>query len=411
MTGSAFTSTQRMYYTLSDGPPGCFQWGFGKGVGCLHEHGDFVKARLPNGYGPAEAALTTLRRLRHHLSDGFNLEPLALVVLLALRRRTPSVVATASVVGLQFLAYAPFYFDGDYPGGGARFFADILPLEHALAVVAIGGLTQRSLRRGIYALVALALVGFGVHAVFDHLKLRDRDGGRPMFESDLLTKANVTKGLVFVDTDHAFGIGHDPHARVKDGIVVARLRSDDRDRLLYEALEKPLAYLYKFEAPADGTKANPTVVPWIPPDLGDPMRFEAEAEWPAVSQTNGFAIPGWVHTCASGTKALILTPVDKEVTATATITIPVREKAKYTVVVRIVRNAKLPFVPEIPDASTRSTSSAKIGSATFVWSEMGPPCYDLPAQTVELEPPHALLTIEAKHGVSAIDNVTLKKLP
>ncbi len=42
-----------------------------------------------------------------------------------------------ALVLLQVLAYAPFYFDGDYPGGGARFFADILPLEHVLVGLAL----------------------------------------------------------------------------------------------------------------------------------------------------------------------------------------------------------------------------------------------------------------------------------
>jgi len=36
------------------------------------------------------------------------------------------------VLGVM-LAYVPFYFDGSYPGGGARLFADVLPLEHVLA--------------------------------------------------------------------------------------------------------------------------------------------------------------------------------------------------------------------------------------------------------------------------------------
>ncbi|MDB4992909.1 MAG: hypothetical protein JWM74_341, partial [Myxococcaceae bacterium] len=54
VAGSAFTFPQTAYYAVSDGPPGCFRYGFGKSVGCLHEHGDFVGARLPHGYGVLE---------------------------------------------------------------------------------------------------------------------------------------------------------------------------------------------------------------------------------------------------------------------------------------------------------------------------------------------------------------------
>ena len=230
-------SSQKMYYALSDGPPGCFRWGFGRGTGCLHEHGDFVEARLGKGYGLLEAVGTTARRLRMHLLDVANLEPLALLVFVPLARvrgaarRSPAVVAALVLVVGHVLAYAAFYFDGNYPGGGARLFADVLPVEHALLAVAVARMAgARRYLRGAFALVALMLGGFAVHAVFEHIKLADRDGGRPMFEPDVLARANVTAGLVFVETDHGFALGHDPNARIKKGLVVARLHNDDRDR-------------------------------------------------------------------------------------------------------------------------------------------------------------------------------------
>src|SRR5262249_41252317 len=91
VTGAWTASTQRAYYALADGPPGCFRWGFGRGAGCVFEHGDFVHARLENGYGLLEAAGTTLRRLHRHLLDVGNFEPLALLVLVPIARgaRTP----------------------------------------------------------------------------------------------------------------------------------------------------------------------------------------------------------------------------------------------------------------------------------------------------------------------------------
>jgi hypothetical protein len=128
-TGSWFRSSQEMYYAMSDGPPGCFRYGFGKDTGCLYEHGDFVRSHLASGYGLVAAIGTTARRLKAHAIDALNLEPLALLVLWPLlgRMRTKAGLALL-VVGGQILAYAPFYFDGNYPGGGGRFFADVLPV-------------------------------------------------------------------------------------------------------------------------------------------------------------------------------------------------------------------------------------------------------------------------------------------
>ena len=72
-TGSWFASSQEAYYAVSDGPPDCFRYGFGAGVGCLHEHADFVKAHLGGGYGLVAALGTTARRLKMHVGDVLNL--------------------------------------------------------------------------------------------------------------------------------------------------------------------------------------------------------------------------------------------------------------------------------------------------------------------------------------------------
>src|SRR5262249_1448847 len=50
-TGAFGASSQALYYAASDGPPGCFRFGFGDGIGCLGEHGEFVRARLEHGFG------------------------------------------------------------------------------------------------------------------------------------------------------------------------------------------------------------------------------------------------------------------------------------------------------------------------------------------------------------------------
>ena len=420
-TGHWFTSSQKMYYALSDGPPGCFRWGFGAGTGCVYEHGDFVEARLPNGYGLLAAAGTTLRRLRVHLLDVANFEPLALLVLVPLLRprarpkRSFAVVAALVLVLGHALAYAPFYFDGNYPGGGARLFADILPVEHALVAVAVAQLAgARHYVRGAFAVLGTMVAGFAVHAVFDHLKLANRDGGRPMYEPDLVARS-VTTGLLFVDTDHGFALGHDPDARIKNGIVVARLHNDDRDRLLYDRLDHPPSYLYKFEIPpavaGEGApQVTPAVVPWAPAALGDTLRFEAEAEWPVLAQSGGFAVPVFGDTCASGSRALALTPAPLAGHASATITVPVPQAGTYFVGLRVVQGTRVPHV--LSRGAAVPAGSVLLAGMRWDWVDIdGAACAELPVRQVNLTPPSAILVLEATGGTVALDQVTLKRLP
>lgn len=428
-TGAWLTSSQRMYYANSDGPPGCF--GAGASAGCLHEHGEFVAARLKNGFGIVAAAGTTLRRLRMHLLDVANLEPLALLVLVPLARargavkRSPAVLAALTVIALHVLAYAPFYFDGNYPGGGARLFADVLPIEHALVALAIARLVSAPRHlRAVYVVLAASLAGFAVHASFDHIKLADRDGGRPMFEPDLLARSNVASGLVFVDTDHGFALGHDPEARIKDGIVVARLHNDDRDRILFDRLEHPPTFLYKFDIPQLDTPlppgapplsqtAVPVVVPWAPPASADSLRFEAEADWPVLAQSGGFAVPVFADACASGSRGLMLVPTPVAGQARATLTVPVPQAGRYSISVRIVQGTSLPF------ATTRGPTAASgaltIGKERWDWTDVptapGLACADLPLHEADLTAPAAHFVLEAAGGGVTVDRILLKRLP
>jgi hypothetical protein len=398
VTGSWFTSTQRMYYTLSDGPTGCFRYGFGADTGCVFEHGDFVHARLAHGYGVIEALGTTIRRLHHHLLDVANLEPLAFLVLLpAIKKRA---LLPSLVIGLHFLVYAPFYFDGDYPGGGARLFADVLPIEHVLLIVAVTLLTKAAERWSLL-LVGAALIGFAIHASFEHDKLRDRDGGHPMFEKDVLNYASLKQGLVWVDTDHGFSIGHDPAATPDTSVVIARRRGDDRDRMLFDNLERPPSYWYRFDA-----EKGPTLVPWAPPEHGETLRFEAEAEWPALQQVNGFAVPGWTHACASDKRALVLTPDDAGVVATATIELPVPSAGDWEVAIAVA-DAHIPFARTRNEAPRHGALT--IGTARFEW-ENPSTCARMTAQRVALVPPHALVRLEAIGGPVAVDAFYLRSL-
>jgi hypothetical protein len=423
VTGAWLGSAQKMYYAASDGPPGCFRWGFGVGTGCRYEHGDFVEARLASGYGLVAALGTTLRRLRLHLLDAANLEPLALLVLVPLARvrgatrRSPATLAALGAVLAQVLVYAPFYFDGNYPGGGARLLADVLPVEHALLALAVARLVSAPrFTRGAFALLTLSLAGFAVHASFGHGQLADRDGGRPMFEMDLLARSGVANAsLVFVDTDHAFALGHDPAARIKaGGMVVARLRNDDRDRLLYDRLDHPPTYLYRYDTRAaaghPGEPAVPLAAPWAPPGLGDELRFEAEAEWPALAQTGGFALPIYTEACASNMRALTLTPSPLAGRASARLSVPVPQSGRYQVAVRVVQDARVPHVetrgPSIPNGSLH------LGGKAWTWVDIaGGACADLPLQEVLLEAPTATLVLEAEGGAVTLDRITLKRHP
>jgi hypothetical protein len=341
-TGHLFASTQRAYYAASDGPPGCFRYGFGAGVGCLFEHGDFVRARLADGYGLLAAGGTTLRRLGHHFADVANFGPLALVAYFSASRaawRTLGVRASLALVGALVVAYAPFYFDGDYPGGGARFLADGLAVEHALLALGVARVAVSlgaPLRRLAPAAVAVASLGFGIHMAYAHEQLRTRDGGSPMFDPEVLAHAHIGPSarehavpgpnLVFVETDHGFDLAHDPGAidraargasddkNDKSTLFVARARGDDYDRLVYERLGHPSSWMYRYrDEPAKPSSAPSgaqresvgSVESWHPSPAwahgAETWRFESENEWPPLAQTgDAWAEPTWASdTCAS----------------------------------------------------------------------------------------------------------------
>ncbi len=310
----AWASSQALYYATSDGPPGCFRYGFGAGVGCLGEHGDFVRHNLPRGFGFIAAAGTTLRRLKLHLLDPLNAEPLFPLVLagaaIAWRRRGARILVLPLL--LQIAAYAPFYFDGNYPGGGARFYADVLPVEHALAALAAAALAARASTTGpraapspgaqaratphralrwIALAAAFPLLGFALRAGFDHAHLRDREGGAPMFDPALLARAGVERGLVFVDTDHGWNLAHVPAPDAP--VQVLRLRGDALDRMAWEARGRPPAFHYHLEIPPDGpaiTSIAPLAFDPAPARDGPLLlTIEGESLWPARAQRDAWA--------------------------------------------------------------------------------------------------------------------------
>lgn len=302
-TGSWLATAQGRYYAVSDGPAGCFRYGFGAGVGCLGEHAEFVEHRLRDGFGLAAALGTTGRRCLLHATDTLNFGPLALLVVLGVLA-TPGLSRLLGVaVVAQIVAYAPFYFDGSYPGGGGRMLADVLPLEHALVGLALAtmgprrgfecwrepDLWSRRLRRtlGVMAL------GFAVGVGADHEALRDREGGRPMFLLEDLRAAATVPELVFVDTDHGFDLAY------RAGALVARRRGDDLDRLVWEAHGRPAAVDHRYGLGGGLVTLTPRTFDPRPTSTL-PLRLEGESLWPPLEQAAGWAWPTWrVPPCAS----------------------------------------------------------------------------------------------------------------
>jgi hypothetical protein len=292
LTGSFFESTQLAYYAASDTPPGCFRYGFGAGVGCRFEHGDYVARYLPDGFGAAHALRNLVTHLWLFATDATNAPPLTALAGYALVRRTGLALLGVGIA-LQALVYVPFYFDGNYPGAGARFLSEAIPLCQILVARAICDLRVPWLGP-LGAVLGFALLGFR-----SHTELRDRQGGRPMFETSVLERAGVARGLVLVDSDHGFNLGHAPgQLDPGRGVVVARGRGDARDHELFTKLGRPPTWRYRFD-----TKGYwaPYLEAYVPPPV---PRIEAEGEWPTLLD-RGTAYP--IHyPCASAGRALRL---------------------------------------------------------------------------------------------------------
>jgi hypothetical protein len=306
-TGSPIATAQDLYYATSDGPAGCFRYGFGAGIGCRGEHGTFVADNLADGYGWVAAVKTTARRLQLHQSDALGFAPsFVAVVAGALRAvRDRRTLALALMIPALWLAYAPFYFDGNYPGGGARMFADVIPVEQVLAAVAVIAAAHHRAAGFVpwagAGLVALELLGFAFHGGSQHRLLAERDGGRPMFEAPIVASALAEgePGLVFVDTDHGFNLAYDP-ARP----TVARFHGDDLDTLAWQGRGQPPAFRYRYDFESGGGSLEP-----IELAARDELRIEAESLWPPLAQPGGWAWPRHVaDDCASRGKVLWLEP-------------------------------------------------------------------------------------------------------
>jgi hypothetical protein len=264
--------------------------------------------------------------------------------------------ATLAIVGV-FAVYVPFYYPGSYPGGGARFFADALPLEHALL-----GLSLVVLRLERFAPAGL-LLGFALNTVHAHVALAEREGGRPMFERREV--ASIKQGLVFTTTDHGFDLGHDPARRdPARGLVVARGYGDAHDRLLWERLGRPrttLRYDYSTET------GRVRILPYLP--AGEPYRWEAEVEWPPLAASAGWAHPDF-RPCLSAGRGMHLRPAPL---AAIDLELGVPTRGDYAVT-----------LGWMADPGSRLTLT--VGGRSFDLSHGAAGCATTPLGSVRLEP-------------------------
>jgi hypothetical protein len=393
-TGSPWQTTQYAYYAVADGPPGCFRYGFGKGIGCLFEHGSFVEKRLPHGFGLRQALYVTLLRLRWHTLDALNVEllfPLVLWAMFCAVRRPHTRFVVYAILALV-IAYLPFYFDASYPGGGARLYVDILPLEHVLVA---GFVVHRSIVRWC---LPFSLAGFALHGAFEHAQLRDRDGGRPMFEPDVLDAHGVKRGLVFVDTDHGFLLGHEPATtNVKQGRVIVRRHGDAHDRLIWERLGRPNAYYYRFDPSIRESCSELTSL--SPGHLATLSWYEAEAEWPPLQVAQGWVLPVFPpNDCTSSLRGLSLEPVDGK--ATATLALPVEKSGKYRL--------RIGWVARRPG---RQSATLRVGSYTLDVSHdaLNHQCYETIHDGLLLDAGERSLTITSGPLGIVIDRYRLEE--
>lgn len=293
ITGSIFSSPQLRYYSLADGPGACFGWGLGKG--CAFEHAAVVAEQGGNGLTPWWALLNTVHRLHWHSLDIANCEPLAAFALYFSwkKRRDRRFWPLYLVIVLLPVAYSLFYFNGSYPGGGARFFCALLPLWHV--ILASGLRCYRKVRWGI----ALCLLGFSLHGVYSHKSLQKAHFGPSSTAlASLLGSLDPSSPprLVAFSSAHHFNLA----SGASPALIAVRNTGDDRLALLRDRM--PGSPLFAFEA----ERKQPLVPLFLAP-TAKTLSFEAEFEYPALDATGV-----WVHpeslpfSCVSRGRALAL---------------------------------------------------------------------------------------------------------
>jgi hypothetical protein len=275
-----------------------------------------------------------------------------------------------------------------------------------------------SIGRVASATLGIALVGFAVHTTFAHAAFAAANGGRPKYEPDAIREANITYGLVFFDDDEGFGLAHDPTILPSHAPQAVRLRGDDHDRLLFDALGHPSSHRY-VASPDGGTAPF-----WQPPTSStgaDSWRFESENEWPVIEQHGGVATAesSKETACASDNRFLLLTP-DSAGKMTARIELPIPhdattasspDKRTMTVTPRVAKRlgagkGSIDLVMDLsPDAVAHPLAS-------WTWEDASAyvECPELPAKSIDVAPDvtRAWLLLRAEGGPVALDRVVLR---
>lgn len=384
-TGGQFgMSSQQLYYALADGPPNCFRYGFGQDIGCLQEHGDFVRHNLPSGFDAWPAAKTTLRRLKMHLADPLNASPLILIPLLGAyySRKYKRICILFFAILFQIAAYIPFYFDGNYPGGGARFYADILPFEHilcALALIEIAAALKQPPHRALSIALALSLLGFALQTSRDHAHLRDREGGQPKFDPSHLSPPTLTQNaLLFLDSDYGFNLAFEPSPTHPGHPHIARFQGDILDYWAWQSLGFPPAYRYRI----DHTRPSPiTIESYSPKPV--PI-LEGEHLWPAYAQHNAWAIPAWTGPACLSDQRFMAIHTKTGQTGHADLLLPKAQLEGKTITLHVVGPA------------TPNSSQIQLIDAARILHTWTPP------STGEQSACHALPPITIPNGLSQL---------
>jgi hypothetical protein len=359
---------------------------------------------------PGRAALVAFGRaalhgLRLHLADVDNFEPIALapIALAFGKSRTRAALAPAALVGASVLAHAaqvgvhaPLAVDGVARWARSGILAEILPVEHALVALAIGRAFPAAIGRAAMVLFALATGGFALHVSFDHERIAAADIGRPRYEPDVPRDAGITHGLLFFEEDEGFELAAEPDALASHGIVAARLRGDDHDRLLFDLLGHPPAHRYV------GSHAGGPSLPSFSAGGGDSWRFEAEADalsTAAIIDAAPCGADARAVTAEAETSTMIELPVPHGPTPP--------ERRTWQV------------VPHVLDRGGHGSGTlelvASLGGAPlarWTWTESGrsPRCFDLPNQPVELggDRTHAWWILTAQGGSVALDRTVVR---
>ena len=172
-----------------------------------------------------------------------------------------------------------------------------------------------------------------------------------MFEANIPKEAGIARGLILVDTDHGFALGHQPGlVDANHGIVVARTHNDAHDWLLWKTLGSPPTYRYIYEIRQQETTPRLEAITF--PEIIK-FRFEAEAEWPVLALTDAWAIPGYPPTaCVSKRRALIVHPSGRQ--PSVTIALPIPQAGRYRVRIGWVAYSNSP-----------TTITATLGATTW----------------------------------------------